>query len=84
MSSEQPIEEKYREQMRELAVVLDKYFNPKGGKEIGFSLLVFAFGGEPGNRTNYISNANRKDMLDTMREFIARAEGQIKDKEFVQ
>lgn len=75
MEKEQPIEEKYREQMRDLGRLIDQYFNPDGVKVTGFALLVFPFGSGDDHRSNYISNANREDMLATMKEFIARAEG---------
>jgi hypothetical protein len=75
---EQPIQEEYQASMRVLAKVLDDYLNPDGEKKTGFALLVFPFGQPNGkHRANYISNARREDMLDSMREFIARNEGVI-------
>lgn len=44
-------------------------------KPFGFALLVFPFGDKPKGRMNYISNAQRADMLIAMKEFIARSEG---------
>jgi len=87
MTKEQPIQEAYRKKMNELARVLDEYFNglKKGGERtVGFALLVFDFGCPKGARTNYISNAERSEMLESMKEFIARAEGRIRDSESVQ
>ena len=44
--------------------------------------LVFPFGQPNGkHRANYLSNANREDMLATMKEFIARAEGRYVEAE---
>lgn len=91
-SQEEPIQEQYIEQMNALAAAIDHLFNGdacfsaasgKGDeKQVGFALLVFPF--HAVGRCNYISNANREDMLLAMKEFIARAEGQISDNEQVQ
>lgn len=65
--------------MQDLGRVIDAFFNgegtPPGQKKWGFALLVFKFGQGDDHRSNYISNSNREDMLATMKEFIARAEG---------
>ena len=42
----------------------------------GFVLLVFPFGGPEGQRTNYVSNANREDIIVALKEVTARFEGQ--------
>lgn len=84
--SEQPIQQQFADQMRVTAQVLDELFNGKNkgaSREIGWALLVFPFDCPPGARTNYISNANRSDMINSMKEFIARAEGRIQDGENV-
>ena len=39
----------------------------------GFALIVFEFGGGP-KISNYISNGQRKDMIDALKETIARLE----------
>lgn len=75
MEQEQPIEEKYREQMRELGRLINDYFNPTGERVTGFALFVFPFGQGADHRSNYISNSNREDMIATLKEFIARVEG---------
>lgn len=75
-----PIVERHREQMAAVAEVLDELFNGKAkgpDRQIGFAVLVFPFGATEGGRVNYISNADREDMLTAMKEFIARAEGRI-------
>ena len=75
-----PIQKEQHENMNVIAGMLDDIFNgkdcPKGKKKWGFALLVFPFG-EPGDqsRINYISNAERQDMLAALKEFIARNEG---------
>ena len=82
MSDHQPIEEEQRATMNALAAALDEIFNgtKKGQeREWGFAMLVFRFGEE--GRCNYISNAQRPEMLTAMKEFIARAEGRLVEHE---
>ena len=69
----------YRAKMQTLAGSLDKAFNgDKRGKDrdTGFVLLMFPFGAEEGARTNYISNADRRDIVVALKEIVARFEGQ--------
>lgn len=76
-----PIAEAYRAKMNELAREIDEFFNgpSKGEKrETGFVLMVFPFGG-PGGRCNYISNADRTDVLATLKDQVARFEGRAVD-----
>jgi len=72
-----PIEDKYREQMQRLAQTLDEILNPDQtkNKETGFCLMMFDFGDGPGH-CNYISNANRADVVTLLKEQLARFEGQ--------
>jgi hypothetical protein len=73
-----PVEPRYYEQMNQLADVLDKFLNDdKKGKDkhTGFCLMVFPFEGFDG-RANYISNANRTDIVTLLKEQLARFEGQ--------
>ncbi len=73
-----PIEEAYREKMNFLAKQLDWFFNGSAKKEdrhTGFMLLVFPFGDRSG-RANYISNANRADVVTLLKEQLAYFEGQ--------
>jgi len=73
-----PIEPKHQEFMNALAHAIDKMFNGdmKGkDRKIGFILMVFNFDDNKG-RTNYISNADRKDVVTMLKEQIARFEGQ--------
>jgi hypothetical protein len=73
-----PIELKYRDMMNNLARGIDKVFNgDKKGRDrtTGFCLLMFDFGYGPG-RANYISNAERKDVIVLLKEQIKRFEGQ--------
>ena len=61
-------------QMHALARVIDEVINEKAvsQKDWGFALLVFPFDPAIKSRMNYISNAERPDMLAAMQEFIAR------------
>jgi len=75
-----PIEEKYRETMNRLARLLDDYLNgPRdlrdGPSKNGFILIMFELGEQEG-RTNYISNADRKDVVTMLKEQVKRFEGQ--------
>jgi hypothetical protein len=74
-----PIEQAYSQQMRTVALALDRVFNGnKRGDErdTGFVLLVFPFGSENG-RCNYISNgADRGDVMKLLKEQIQHFEGE--------
>lgn len=77
MTTHGSIDPEYREQMQKLAKLVDTYWNgPKQGhqREVGFILLVFPFG--QGDRINYISNAERRDVVVALKELVARFEGQ--------
>ncbi len=74
------IEPKYHDAMNRLAPVIDEFFNGdrKGeDREVGFFLGVFNFrdGGQDA-RFNYISNADRKDIIILLKEMTAKFEGQ--------
>jgi hypothetical protein len=71
-----PIEPKYFDTMRDMGRSIDRTINPDGVKRHGFALLMFDLNVSDG-RINYISNANREDMLATMKEFIANCEGRV-------
>lgn len=74
-----PIEAGFREVMQAVAKVLDSTFNGEAtgdDREIAFVLLIAPFGGEPGRRTNYVSNGRREDIIAMMREVIERFEAQ--------
>lgn len=62
-----PIEPRHHADMNEVADQLGDTF-----KGYGFCLLVFDFNTK--GRMNYISNADRADMVTAMKEFIANAE----------
>ena len=72
-----PIEDQYRQKMKFLAEQLDEFFNAgtKGkARKTGFCLMVFDFG-EGAGRANYISNADRTDVVTLFREQLKRFEG---------
>lgn len=63
--------------MQSMASALDDVLNEKGRpKKNGFVLLVFPFDGPEGQRTNYVSNGQRQDVVVALKEVIARFEGQ--------
>ena len=73
--------EETRSLLNTLAGVLDDAFNGDvRPKKTAFVLLVMPFGGPEGARTNYVSNADRKDIVVMMKEVVARFEGQPEQK----
>lgn len=75
-----PIQAKYRQFLNDIAASLDEGFNGAARpKKIGFVLLMAEFGKIEGGRVNYISNADRADMIAMMREWLARAEGRYSE-----
>jgi hypothetical protein len=63
--------------MRVIAQGLDDVLNgQQRPKHNGFVLLVFPFDMPVGARTNYVSNADRKDIIVALKEIVARFEGQ--------
>ena len=81
MSTFRPtVDPEYAARMKAVARTVDEFFNgdKKGpARTVGFCLLVFPFGGDPGQRVNYMSNANRQDMIVAMKELIANFEGRV-------
>ena len=78
-----PIEEQFNKMMIDLARFLDRAFNGElrgKNRHTGFLLMVFPFSddGETtgGHRANYISNADRKDVVTLLKEQVAHFEGQ--------
>jgi len=76
-----PIERKHYEIMNKLGRFLDHAFNGPSlarnqPSKTGFVLLVFDLG-EAGGRMNYISNANRSDVVTALKEQVARFEGRM-------
>lgn len=72
-----PIEERFFVQMQAIASVLDEQLNPalpRGQRTTGFVLLVFPFDSVRG-RCNYVSNADRKDVVTMLKEQLAYFEG---------
>jgi hypothetical protein len=73
-----PIDPRVHAMMEACARGLDEAFNGelKGLKrKTGFILMVFPFD-DHGGRCNYISNANREDVVTLLKEQLARFEGQ--------
>jgi len=70
-----PIEPAYRRKMNALAHALDDMFNEgEQPKRVGFVLMVFPFENHEG-RCNYISNAERADIVTLLKEQLRRFEG---------
>jgi len=75
-----PVQQEYVEKMRTLARGIDHHFNgtllPGGTKKVGFILMVFPFGDADEGRCNYMSNAERSDVVRMLKEQIKRFETQ--------
>lgn len=70
-----PVEPQYAETMRALAQGVDRILNGDGGtKKNGFILMVFPFADHEG-RCNYMSNAQRDDVIVLLKEQLARFQG---------
>lgn len=67
--------------MQSMAQAIDDILNERGKpKKNGFVLLVFPLDMPEGNRTNYISNSQRGDVVAALKEVVARFEGQAAQK----
>jgi hypothetical protein len=75
IEQEQPIETVLVRLMNDIGHIIGGALKEKAGEGYGFALLMFGLAGDEKGRMNYISSANREDMLAAMKEFIARAEG---------
>lgn len=73
--------------LQDVAKGLDKIFNGEArgaNRQTGFVLLAFPFNAERGARTNYVSNAQREDIIVALKEIVARFEGRAADTDTVQ
>ena len=67
--------------MQEMANAIDLALNGNETPKLnGFVLFVFPFDAPEGARTNYVSNAARRDIVVALKEIIARFEGQAEVK----
>lgn len=65
----EPVEETYHDKMRSLARMLDAIVNDGvRPRKIGFCLFMFNLNDT--KRVNYISNANRADVVSALREWL--------------
>ncbi len=81
-----PIVPEQRALMNKIAHTLDVAFNgpppapPRAfDRKVGFVVLSFNFGEVSGGRVNYISNADRDDMVAALKELLGRWEGRVAD-----
>jgi hypothetical protein len=73
--------ERTKRELQTLAAVLDEHFNAgKNPKKTAFVLLVTPLDAPVGARVNYVSNANRGDIVVMLKEIVARFEGQPEQK----
>lgn len=74
-----PVEKQYETEMRVIASGLDRMLNGENKGldcKVGFVLLVFPFGETHGARCNFVSNGDRRDIVNVLKEMVARFEGQ--------
>jgi hypothetical protein len=70
-----PVEREFVDKMTAVMRTVDHFFNGEDvPKKIGIILMVFPF--ESDGRCNYMSNANRDDVVIMLKEQIKRFEGQ--------
>jgi hypothetical protein len=69
-----PIQQQHLDAMNQVARFLSDVFHG-----YGFTLMVFDLNAIDHGNMNYISNANRADMVTAMKEFIANEEGRAHD-----
>lgn len=75
------IQEKHRAKMNALAVTLDDMFNGEAlpglprKRRYGFALIVCDLNKIEAGRMNWISNAERSDMIVALKEMVAQLEG---------
>lgn len=78
-----PIEERVRYQANAIAATLDDFLNgekqpdKKRERKVGFGVLIFEFGKIEAGRMNWISNAERADMIVALKEMVAQLEGRV-------
>lgn len=72
IEKEQPVEAHIRELMQTIGQSLARAIK-KTDANYGFALLMFEYGAE--GHMIYTSNANRRDMVAALKEFIAKNEG---------
>jgi hypothetical protein len=73
-----PIEPQYFAKMNDIGKTLDRLLNgDERPRHTGFVLLMFEFGAD--KRMNYLSNAERADMLSALKELVANFEGRAVD-----
>jgi hypothetical protein len=81
-----PIEPRVRAQANAIASTLDDFLNgekqPGKARErkYGFGVLIFEFGKIERGRMNWISNAERADMIVALKEMVAQLEGRVQAK----
>ncbi|MEY9428115.1 hypothetical protein ABH975_003430 [Bradyrhizobium ottawaense] len=76
-----PLDEIHAEKMQRIARRLDHIFNGNkrgSDRDWGFALMLFPFNGMPGN-CNYISNGNRAQMIELLKEQVKRFEAKARE-----
>ena len=81
---DRPIEKQFYADMNLLADMLHTMLNGEGcpiiESKVGFILMVFNFGEEKDRRANYISNCERNDVVQMLKEQVKHFEKQFNQK----
>ncbi|ELT47057.1 hypothetical protein [Brucella intermedia] len=78
-----PVDPRVRQKINALAATIDEFINgaKKPGEPYepkhGFAILIFDFDKPEKGRMNWISNAQREDMIVALKEMAAQLEGRI-------
>jgi hypothetical protein len=73
-----PVDPRYVEAMKTVGRAIDMMFNPDGPKNrtVGWIVITFAFGNaKEGELVNYMSNADRADVVTMLKEQLRYFEG---------
>lgn len=71
--ADDPIPEDLRDVMKGIGTLISDAIERHADRPMGFVLLTFDFG--EGGRTSYISNVVREDVIEAMKKFIERQDG---------
>ena len=67
------VEEQMKAKLRGLGQAINKMIAP-----LGWVVIMFEFGDDPGQRMNYLSNATRSTMIKMLRELADKLERSVK------
>lgn len=69
-----PSRKRLERELQGIMRALDETLHEIHGERIGVTLFVFELGKDGGSNVVYVSNANREDMIGTVKAWLARVE----------